>query len=392
MAPPDADYSSPSHRTFITIHPKTPVAGARNLRLLDVDSMNIMNLFNVQKKDLKVLLLIRPPFMALMCYVFFGQSFFTDSRVFLFAGLAAVITILASWRVHIYADHFFRRRFHHIRHLGRRLCYSVASHFLIAAGFISFLAWAAHQTQFLGYRFSYSSYLPALFVGFCTNLTATGFHEGVYIFENWVKTSREAEEVKKINLRNRLMGLQSQINPHFLFNSINTLSGLIESDTDKADRFLDEMCIVYRYLLKNEPEQFVPLHAELDFIRSWIYIMETRYGRAICFNLQNLAHSSTAVIPRLTILVFLESIINTNVADKNNPLSICLYNAGDNAIGIRYPVLKKRNLPVENKTQQTAQVKTMYRILGLPEIAIKENNGMVHILLPLRNPEPDTAV
>jgi len=82
-------------------------------------------------------------------------------------------------------------------------------------------------------------------------------------------------------MQSQLLGLKSQINPHFLFNSLNSLSSLINEDEQEAEVFLDEMSKVYRYLLRSNDEELVTLQTELDFIRSYFYLLKTRLGRAL---------------------------------------------------------------------------------------------------------------
>ncbi len=253
-------------------------------------------------------------------------------------GPITIATMLVIWRFH-YADHFLRKRFIRTSHTVRRLFLSVLFHFSIAAVFIVCLFLLADAWHFLGYRFSWPGLLSGLLVALCTNLAATGFHEGVYTLENRKKTLIEAEELKKLTLSNRLAGLRNQTSPHFFFNNINTLSGLIEMDTDKADRFLNEMCIVYRYLLRNEPDAFVPLHSELNFIRSWIYIVQTRYSHAVCFSLDEPVSARDACIPRLTLLFFLESILNMHDISDNFTVSI---EVARDTIKISHPAHKRK--------------------------------------------------
>ncbi len=85
----------------------------------------------------------------------------------------------------------------------------------------------------------------------------------VYYFQKWKNVEVAAERLKKENLQSQLESLKQQVNPHFLFNSLNTLSSLIRKDVDKAEEFLDEMSKVYRYY--DEP-RLIPLTTN---IASW---------------------------------------------------------------------------------------------------------------------------
>jgi LytS/YehU family sensor histidine kinase len=86
-------------------------------------------------------------------------------------------------------------------------------------------------------------------------------------FEKWRIMVDEAENLKKENLQSQLEGLKGQVNPHFLFNSLNSLSSLIADDPEKAEKFLDEMSKVYRYLLRNNEEGLASLEKEMHSSR-----------------------------------------------------------------------------------------------------------------------------
>lgn len=342
-----------------------------------------MNVLNVSSRDLKVLFFIRPPFMVLLCYVLFGNAYFNDGKIFIPATIAAILVMVITWRLHIYADHFFRRRFLNYRHTVKRITVSVLFHFLIALVIINTLLFWADAVNFLGYHYTRNSYLSGVLVVLFTNMAATGFHEGVYMFENWKKTLLEAEELKKLTLKNRLTGLRNQTSPHFFFNSINTLSGLIEIDTEKADHFLNEMCIIYRYLLRNDKETFLPLSQEMSFISSWMHIVETRYGNAVKFIIHWADTSQSTAISRLTLLSFLENILETHVIDRKNIFCITL-TVKEGSIEIIHPLQKIKTRTQGKSHEQVAEVKTIHRLLGLPEIQEHENSGIKTIIIPLQ--------
>lgn len=341
-----------------------------------------MSIFKVSSSDIKVLVFIRPPFTVLLCYVLFGSSFFNDINVFIPAATVAFLMVITTWRLHIYADYFLRKRFFNYQHTAKRITLSVLFHYLMALViFNSFLFWA-NSAHFMGFTYTLSNYLLSLLVVFCTNLAATGFHEGVYMFKNWKKTLVEAEELKRLTLKNRLSGLRNQTNPHFFFNSINTLSGLIEENPEKADVFLNEMCIVYRYLLKNDEGAFLPLSKEMAFIQSWMHIVETRYGKAVKFMVNWRQPSQDKSISRLALLSFLENILETYIISRKDCFLIVL-NINNENLEIIHPVKQKKlKVPIRSQ-EQVEEVKAIHRLLGMPEITEYENGREKTIVIPL---------
>ncbi len=118
-------------------------------------------------------------------------------------------------------------------------------------------------TDWWGYENILKNYLYNIFVALTYCIIVGGMYKGVYYFQKWKNVEVAAERLKKENLQSQLESLKQKVNPHFLFNSLNTLSSLIRKDVDKAEEFLNEMSKVYRYY--DEP-RLIPLTTN---IASW---------------------------------------------------------------------------------------------------------------------------
>ena len=90
--------------------------------------------------------------------------------------------------------------------------------------------------------------------------------EGIYFFRNWRESLIATERLQKEHLQSNLSNLRAQLDPHFMFNSLNVLSSLIRTDPEKAEQFVDDFARVYRYLLDVKNEMAVPLKDELAFV------------------------------------------------------------------------------------------------------------------------------
>ena len=112
-----------------------------------------------------------------------------------------------------------------------------------------------------------------------------GIYEGIYFFRKWREVFVEAEALKKANLQSQLESLKGQINPHFLFNSLSSLSSLIADDSQRAEKFVDELAAVYRYLLKTNDNELTTLTKELDFINAYYHLLKTRFCNGICMTM-----------------------------------------------------------------------------------------------------------
>jgi two-component system, LytTR family, sensor kinase len=130
----------------------------------------------------------------------------------------------------------------------------------------------------------------------------------------------ELEQLKQANLQANLSGLKAQLSPHFLFNTFNTLSSL--TGEQQVKNYVDEMANVYRYLLDHHKHDLVELKRELDFTKSYLYIMQTRLETALEVSMLIEAGCISCSIPPLTVQLLVENAIRHNIASVSRPLRI----------------------------------------------------------------------
>lgn len=151
------------------------------------------------------------------------------------------------------------------------------------------------------------------------------------ILEAWIyfNESRQAKQMAE-NLQEELSQikfevLKSQINPHFMFNSLNVLSGLINKDVVKAQQFIDEFSQIYRYVLETIEQPVTTLGKELDFMRSYLFLQQIRYGENLTFSVNIPAEILQLALPPLSLQVVLENSIKHNIVNESKPLKIEMY-------------------------------------------------------------------
>ncbi len=163
-------------------------------------------------------------------------------------------------------------------------------------------------------------------------------YEAMYLSNMLKKTILEKEILVKENLSSQLEGLRSQVNPHFLFNSLNTLSSLIPEDPQRANRFVSQMSKVYRYLLEFRNESVVLLKDELEFIDSYSFMIKERFQNNIILE-QDIGeeYHDYMIIP-LSLQILYENAIKHNVISRQKNLLIKTY-------------IENKHLVVENNLQ-----------------------------------------
>lgn len=216
-------------------------------------------------------------------------------------------------------------------------------------------------------------------------------YEGSYVMRAWQFTYEQNERLKKNKLKHQLDSLKSQINPHFLFNSLNSLSMLIHENPRQAEDFVDEISSVYRYLLRANEQELTSLSRELQFIRSYFQLLKTRYGAGIDLNIEVDDCLMERKIPPLTLQLLVENAVKHNSILPESPLVVTIRTQGQTLI-VQNNLQRKKTAVPSNKVG-LANIATKYRLLGQRELDIQEADGQFFVTMPLLSgqPEPNTA-
>ncbi len=193
---------------------------------------------------------------------------------------------------------------------------------------------------------------------------------------------RKNERLIQENLTSQLKALKDQIKPHFLFNTLNTLSSVIRNDTKESGlNFVDDLAVVYRYILDKSNEDVVKVSVELDFAKSYIRILEKRYGKSLEINVSIESKYEKYSIPPSTFLLLIENALKHNELSKTNALVVNIY------IEENYLVVSNNILPKEEKTPGLGiglqNLSKRYLILTDREIVIKKEKNMFIVRLPM---------
>ncbi len=175
--------------------------------------------------------------------------------------------------------------------------------------------------------------------------------------------------------------LKQQLNPHFLFNSLTSLSGLIETDQKMACAFLDQMSGIYRYILKNSTHETVFLKDEVAFVQLYITLQRTRFGNGLQVNIEVPEEYLGYRIAPVTLQNLMENAIKHNIIDKGSPLVIDVF-IEDEYLIVKNNLQKKTVVETSNKTG-LAQFVSLYRYLSDNPVAIEEDAHFFRVKVPL---------
>lgn len=198
----------------------------------------------------------------------------------------------------------------------------------------------------------------------------------VYMMELFLDTESKKKEIEiklsKIeneSTRAKYLSLKKQLNPHFLFNSFNSLSALINIDVNKADQFLLELSNVYRYNLDHSEELVVPLNKELELIKSYMALQTIRFKESIHINYLIDKSKFSYLLPPMTLELLIENAIKHNIIEKKTPLNITIATI-DNYI------------VVENNYQPRANPVNKYESHGIGLKNLKNQYELIYNEMP----------
>ena len=339
-----------------------------------------LNIPSYHTKDLSILVASMLPMAILVNYFLFGRKYFNTGSNFVPATLVTFAYFGLAFLTYGFVAISLRNRFPDDHDFFKRLSICISIFFLMSAVYISVLLLGYDYFHFSGYTYSENDFGRSYLTLIVVNVFLTFLNEGVYRFEKYRTITTETEQLKKEYMHSQLLALKSQMNPHFLFNSLNTLSSLINEDADKAEDFLDHMSKVYRYLLRNNEVQLVTLDTELTFINSYYYLLKARHAEGLQLTVDVPEFLRDSQIPPLTLQMIVENALSLNSVSRARPLHIHI-GSSEGWLEIRNNIQPKMNNP--ETSQVLENIMNKYRLLCQKEIQLLETDHERLIMLPL---------
>lgn len=203
----------------------------------------------------------------------------------------------------------------------------------------------------------------------------------------WREAAIRVERVEKENAVARLDSLRRQVDPHFLFNSLNALTSLIEDhDPARATRFVRQLAQVYRYVLDSQEQEVVPLSEEIRFVEAYVYLQRTRLGEGlqVDISLPPAAVLETLLVPPLAVQLLLENALKHNATSQRDPLHICIQLDMETRQLVVRNALRYRRVPDGESTGLgLANLQARYAFLTRQPVRIEKTNTEFVVTLPL---------
>jgi len=194
--------------------------------------------------------------------------------------------------------------------------------------------------------------------------------------------TRKMDDLRKEMMASQYATLKNQISPHFLFNSLNTLTSLMYEDRDLASDFVTRLASTYRYILDNRELDLVSLEKELNFLDAYIFMMDIRHKGAVVIETSVKVNSKDYFIPTLSLQMLVENALKHNQYSKEKPLHITISTIQNDALAIKNN-LQKRTNPEETTGMGLQNIKKRYAFYTNKQVLIREEDAFFEVIIPL---------
>ena len=226
------------------------------------------------------------------------------------------------------------------------------------------------------------NFINWFFINFAIMISAIGHARG--FMAAWKNsTKKEVVEQKLIakSANAQFESLKNQLDPHFLFNSLNVLDSLIEENPVQAQRFTNSMSKIYRYVLEQKDKELVSVEEEIDFAKTYCELLKTRFEDAVTFEFNISEEDKKGFVVPLSLQLLLENSIKHNFATSSKPLNIKIFIEKGNLIIDNN--LQTRELPNTSTGVGLANIVSRYNLLTERNVFVEKSEAFFRVKLPI---------
>lgn len=300
------------------------------------------------------------------------------TRYFEFAFFSFFNWILL-WVINSELNDFLSKRISWIKEPIKRLIIGIIATIVFTALGVVLIITVFEATTNLRFGAYQNVVIPSLIITFFISL----FFHGRGFFLQWRKSFQDAERYQRESMTATYESLKSQVNPHFLFNSLNALSNLVYEDQDKAVKFIKQLSEVYRYVLETRDKELVPLEEELKFLESYAFLQKIRFGNKLRIELK--LEGVKSMVAPLALQMLFENAVKHNEISEEKPLNIRLFADGnflivENTLQIRTTTAESSSgLGLDNICKR-------YQFLSNIPVGIEKTASSFIVKIPLIEP------
>jgi len=310
-------------------------------------------------------------------FFIYGDRLFSYNAAFSWFQAALLFFIL--WRGNVFVSIKLDRLYPWLHYPIKRFTYGIIGALVYTSGVLLIVGIAINAI--FDIPFDSAQMLPLYYANgmavfmFCFMVAWQFLH-------SWQELALREVKMKNEVLSAKYESLKNQVNPHFLFNSLNSLSSLINEDTQMADRFVKQLSIVYRYVLETRTKEAVTIAEELDILDAFIFLEKIRFGDNLRIDVSISEENRSKMVLPLVLQMLLENAIKHNTISKEEPLRIRLYNEG-NFIVVENNLQPKSVLRNDSAKVGLENIKSRYSLLSDEDLVLKKTESSFIVKIPL---------
>ncbi|UCG27712.1 MAG: histidine kinase [Bacteroidales bacterium] len=328
--------------------------------------------------------LLTPPFYGIMVYIFiltiFDSLYQLKENFFSYEALLIIILtflLMEGLRIEtILLDKFYKEK----SKARLRVIMQFAVSFVYAA-FITSAVVSAYFYFLVGYRSFLTELLVFNIIFILSAILYTMLYYSVFYLNQQNVVMLSKENILRENLEYELESFKNEINPEFLYDSLESLISLIHEDPIPAEKFIDQLSGVYRYKLESKKNELVNLKDEIEVTRDFIDILNVKYGNNIHLETGNISDLYYKMVP-CTLQVFTEGIVRRNIVNDIQPLKIQVMTDEDRYLLFSYQP-NDRLAPDSFHDTRDKKIIRAYEYYSDKPVVISERNELVEIKIPL---------
>lgn len=337
--------------------------------------------------DRLVTVILIPVASFIIPIIFFGMGFGRAPYFTWNAYLNTLIITTVIWLGNRYILIWARGQYPHFEDVRKRLAIqslTMLLYTLVSNNVLGFLLDACGLKEFYvnGHAHGLTDVLTMSNAAaiFCS-LTVVAVYESIYFMNELKKSVEEKEKLKRENLHAQLDALRTQVNPHFLFNNLNTLSSIIPEDPQRAVDFVQQLAKVYRHILEVKDEKSIDLKEELDVLRAYAFLLKTRFGDNLDITISVPDEKLKRKIIPLSLQILMENAIKHNIVSSEKPLKIDVYAMNGRLIVNNN--LQKKNQVNESTGIGLDNIRNRYKLLSDKQVEVTESGANFTVSIPL---------
>ncbi|AUP78102.1 2TM domain-containing protein [Flavivirga eckloniae] len=231
------------------------------------------------------------------------------------------------------------------------------------------------------YEFISNETLKSYQFGLWVTLTIVSVFHIVYFYNKYQQNRIKEQKVIAGTASAKFNALKNQLDPHFLFNSLNVLTSLIEENPDNAQKFTTSLSKVYRYVLEQKDKELVTVDEELQFAKTYMSLVKMRFEDSIIFDMPETASNPESKVVPLSLQLLLENAVKHNMVTSSKPLHIKIYEDGDNLVVENN--LQPKQIVKKSSGVGLSNIKQRYDLLTNKKVNIYKEANSFAVAIPM---------